>query len=701
MKSRVLYMKKFFEKISLFIINSKLKVIIPSVILAIIIGALIVYGVVTYNNKLSKNVKVNQCTIKFDSSGGTILNDIKFNCGSKVEDPGIYPEKEGFTFIGWTYMNQPYMFGNTINEDITIVANYMPLDDSKVIIVSFDSDGGTAVKPIEALRGSLITKPINPTKNGYDFNGWYLNTEEFNFDKAINDNIILKAKWKKSSNPSNNNTGNNSQIKDTPSEYKCSGGYSSKIEENTVTVGYNDQVNWTFSTGISYTPDSCYITYKSSDNSIATVSDKGIINAKSKGDTYISVCINDIETKTEVGCFKGKLVVNASQFDEEKEKAMNFANSVNGYYWYLDGSNYAYLYPAIMKWHDHTLLNWDSKFIAFSGDDLVTSESTGKYYNDDTNIHNRFLANPTELGYDVIKKYNMKVNGSKLYITTGGKTYSFTKNSSKKAEKVSLSLSKNDLNINEGNSENVILNVSPVFINHDILVSSSNSSIATCSGNNTTLNGTISLRCTGFRSGIATITIKDTIGRATTNIRITVNHVVKPVTGVVLSNSNLNLVSGDSSTLVATISPTNADNKKLKWNTSNLSVATVSNGRVTAVGPGKATITVTTDDGNYRASCYIVVSNPPLTVSAGVGLSYACTSNGCGDYTYVYINPKGGSGTYTYSYKVYKDEILIGTYSKKEIYLPYSKGSYKVDYTVTDSEGESVSGTTTTIININ
>ena len=93
-----------------------------------------------------------------------------------------------------------------------------------------------------------------------------------------------------------------------------------------------------------------------------------------------------------------------------------------------------------------------------------------------------------------------------------------------------------------------------------------------------------------------------------------------PVTGISLSTSTLNLIEGNSSTLTATISPSNATNQSVIWSTNNSSVATVSNGVVTAVSTGSATITAATVDGNYTATCSITVSDRTISVT-GVSLS--------------------------------------------------------------------------------
>ena len=90
------------------------------------------------------------------------------------------------------------------------------------------------------------------------------------------------------------------------------------------------------------------------------------------------------------------------------------------------------------------------------------------------------------------------------------------------------------------------------------------------------------------------------------------------VTGVSLSPTSAVLIAGQTTTLTATVAPASATNKNVTWSTSNSSVATVSNGVVTAKGMGTATITATTENGGYTATCAVTVDDP-VTVAKYVG----------------------------------------------------------------------------------
>ena len=81
------------------------------------------------------------------------------------------------------------------------------------------------------------------------------------------------------------------------------------------------------------------------------------------------------------------------------------------------------------------------------------------------------------------------------------------------------------------------------------------------------------------------------------------------VTGVSLNKASMSMTVGETQTLTATVTPSNATNKSVTWSSNNTSVAMVSSsGVVTAKAAGSATITVTTNDGGKTATCSVTVS---------------------------------------------------------------------------------------------
>ena len=74
--------------------------------------------------------------------------------------------------------------------------NYYYLEDE--FTVTFDADnaeGDTDVTSVKVTAGDKVSKPEDPVKEGYNFDGWYNGETAFDFDAAISSNVDLKAKW--------------------------------------------------------------------------------------------------------------------------------------------------------------------------------------------------------------------------------------------------------------------------------------------------------------------------------------------------------------------------------------------------------------------------------------------------------------------------------------------------------------------------
>ncbi len=88
-------------------------------------------------------------------------------------------------------------------------------------------------------------------------------------------------------------------------------------------------------------------------------------------------------------------------------------------------------------------------------------------------------------------------------------------------------------------------------------------------------------------------------------------------TGVALNKTTATIYVGDSPLVLnAIFTPSNTANKNVTWTSSNTAVATVENGTVTAVAAGEATITVTTEDGNFTATCAVTVAGAIVAPAA-------------------------------------------------------------------------------------
>ena len=122
-------------------------------------------------------------------------------------------------------------------------------------------------------------------------------------------------------------------------------------------------------------------------------------------------------------------------------------------------------------------------------------------------------------------------------------------------------------------------------------------------------------------SNSGTQTVKVSYGGKTTTYSITVSTAIIAVTGISLNKSSATVTQGETLQLTATISPTNATDKTVKWSGSSNNITVNSSGLVsvsaTATAGAKATIVATANGNTSKtASCVITVAAKAVTLSS-------------------------------------------------------------------------------------
>jgi uncharacterized protein YjdB len=196
---------------------------------------------------------------------------------------------------------------------------------------------------------------------------------------------------------------------------------------------------------------------------------------------------------------------------------------------------------------------------------------------------------------------------------------------------------------------------------------SSNQSVATVAGG----------KVIAVSEGQSTITASAG-GKSATCI-VTVSKKTIDVASVELNKTELSLTEGESETLIAAVKPDDATDKTVTWSTSDKTIATVENGKVTAVKFGEATILVTTTDGNKTATCTVTVKYAvPQPVDLGLSVNWASfnvgasTLEGFGDY--FAWGEISGKSDYSWSTYRWGDGTVLKKYN---FYSGYGDEDYK------------------------
>lgn len=165
-----------------------------------------------------------------------------------------------------------------------------------------------------------------------------------------------------------------------------------------------------------------------------------------------------------------------------------------------------------------------------------------------------------------------------------------------------LTLSTTRTSLVKGTSMKVEAIVKPnKATNKNVIWTTSNETVATVDQ-----IGTI----TAINSGSATITATTEDGHKSSDIRVTVTNQKVEVTKIELDRTTDVVTSNYGTiTLTATVSPENATDPSVKWNSSNPSVAIVTDGVVRVRGEGTTSITATTSNGKVATYILTVVDN--------------------------------------------------------------------------------------------
>ena len=181
--------------------------------------------------------------------------------------------------------------------------------------------------------------------------------------------------------------------------------------------------------------------------------------------------------------------------------------------------------------------------------------------------------------------------------------FSCTPKESQTIPVTSISVNPTSLTLEEGETANISATVSPSnATDKTVAWSSSSTAVATVK------EGVV----TAVKEGSATITAKAGGKTATCAVKVQAKFVA--VTSVSLDKTSLEMTEGEEITLAATVKPANATEKAVTWTSDKTDVATVKDGKVSAVKEGTATITAKA--GDQTATCKVTVKSGFVEVTS-------------------------------------------------------------------------------------
>ena len=145
------------------------------------------------DTKINATWTINKYTVTFDAAGGTVISPEDGTEGATYSVTANYgndewvapedPTREGYTFNGW----DKEVPTSIPAEDTTITAQWT----INQYTITFANTGDTTIAPITQDYGTAVTAPENPTREGYEWNGWDKDIPE----TMPAENITITGQW--------------------------------------------------------------------------------------------------------------------------------------------------------------------------------------------------------------------------------------------------------------------------------------------------------------------------------------------------------------------------------------------------------------------------------------------------------------------------------------------------------------------------
>lgn len=156
---------------------------------------------VTYTFTVQDAPAVEQHTVTFDYAHDGKTTSVKTDDGKPVGQPKD-PAREGYEFTGWLLDGEPYDFSSPVTKDLTLTAGWKAVTPKpETHTVTFDTGEGSPTPTQTVESGKTVTTPKDPTRQGYEFAGWTLDGEPYDFGTPVTRDLTLKAMWEKTDEP--------------------------------------------------------------------------------------------------------------------------------------------------------------------------------------------------------------------------------------------------------------------------------------------------------------------------------------------------------------------------------------------------------------------------------------------------------------------------------------------------------------------
>ena len=201
--------------------QDKKKIIVAVIVTLVVIGLGVFFAVKAGNNKKEEKIEYYEVTLLAkNNQGEEVTKVLRIKKGEKLSSK--ISELRDIDINTIMLNGKKFDINTEITESIKLVATYKDKDnqEEKEYKVVFDSDNGSEKVTLTVKENEKVTKPEDPSKEGYKFVSWQLEDKDYDFEDIVTKDITLKAKWEEekqeNNNEQNNNQQNNNQSNNKP-----------------------------------------------------------------------------------------------------------------------------------------------------------------------------------------------------------------------------------------------------------------------------------------------------------------------------------------------------------------------------------------------------------------------------------------------------------------------------------------------------
>ena len=137
---------------------------------------------------LHAHFQINRYTVSFNSDGGSSVANQTVDWGTSATL--TTPTRDGYAFKGWFLPNGTQYTNQAIKSNTSLTARW----ERNRFTITFNSDGGSAVENKAVMLNNSI--PLTtPTKEGYNFKGWFMSDGTQYTNQPVTDDMTLTARW--------------------------------------------------------------------------------------------------------------------------------------------------------------------------------------------------------------------------------------------------------------------------------------------------------------------------------------------------------------------------------------------------------------------------------------------------------------------------------------------------------------------------